>query len=235
MDSSARFDNQLRVTGFDKEHQQMLQEASVLVVGSGGLGCPVLRQLTVLGIGEMTLVDDDKVSVSNLNRQTLFTPDDAGEYKVSVAKERLLQLSPGLSIKVLIDRLNSKNVGELVKGKNVVVDCTDNLATRYVLDKACAIRNIPLVFGGVRMMEGQFGVFNYGNGRSFSDIFPMDGHLEALEDCNTLGTFGFACELIASYQVAEVMKIITGLGEVSYGCITTIDLLDNVSFKAKKN
>lgn len=235
MDLSERYTNQLRVKGFETEHHIRLQEAKVLVVGAGGLGCPVLRQLAVLGIGNITVIDDDKISLSNLNRQTLFLPREVGKFKVEVAREKLLDLNPDTSVHIHINRLTSKNVQELTKEINVVIDCTDNLATRYILDRVCQKNQVPLIFGGVRMMEGQFGVFNYQQSASFADVFSPDGYLESLEDCNSLGTFGFVCELIASYQVAEVMKIVTGIGQVNSGVITTIDLSENLIFKAKKN
>ena len=234
MDLPERYANQLRVSGFGIEHMHKLQKAKVLVVGAGGLGCPVLRQLVVLGVKTLVVIDDDKISESNLNRQTLFFPADVGRLKVEIAEERLRQLNPEAHISPVIDRLNSRNVTLHTQGVDLVIDCTDNLATRYTLDKACVGLGLPLVFGGVRMLEGQFGVFNFDGGPSFSNVFPTHGHLEALEDCSTLGTFGFACELIASYQVAEAMKIITGLGKVNSGVITTIDLFENIVLKAKK-
>lgn len=235
MSAHNRYNNQLRVNNFSEEDQKRLQDSEVLVVGAGGLGCPLLLQLAALGVGHITLVDDDVVNESNLNRQTLFTPKDVGQKKVAVAAQKILEFNPLIEVLALEDRLTSKNASALIDGKKVVIDCTDNIPARYVMDKVCKEQGIPMVFGGVRMLEGQFGVFNYRGGPSFNDLFPAGNRLEQLEDCNTLGTFGFACQLVAGYQANEAFKVLLNREYVQSGRIWTIDLETGSIFKVGNN
>lgn len=235
MSSHLRYSNQLRVGGFSEEHQDILLGSHVLVVGAGGLGCPVLLQLAALGVGSISVVDDDVIAVHNLNRQTLFTPADVGAQKVQVAAQRIRVFNPLIKINAMPHRLTSKNAAELIYGKQLVLDCTDNIPARYAIDKACEELGVPMIFGGVRMLEGQFGVFNYKKGASFADVFPREQNLGQLEDCSTLGTFGFACQLIASYQVNEAFKVLLGKEHVESGCITSIDLETGTTFRVAHN
>ncbi|MBI1185171.1 hypothetical protein GC194_12925 [bacterium] len=225
-----RYANQLKVNGFEPLMQEKIEKSKVLVVGAGGLGCHVLVQLCALGLGNIVLADHDKVELQNLNRQTLYLPAHVGLPKAPTAAAVLQTFNPNVHIHAVQEMLNSKNVEELATGCDLVLDCTDNLATRYTLDAYCSRTATPLIFGGVRMYEGQFGVFNYRGGTSFKQMFPTENHFEQIEDCNTLGTFGFACQLIGAYQVNEAFKIVTGLGHVLAGKVTTIDLQTNSHF-----
>ncbi|MBI3141259.1 MAG: HesA/MoeB/ThiF family protein [Bacteroidetes bacterium] len=224
METPLRYANQLKVTGFTHHHQRIIQHARVLVVGAGGLGCPVLLQLSALGLGHITLYDHDHIETHNLNRQTLYSEQHLGQPKAITAAGILRGFNPDVEIVPVVEMLGTKQIASLDAKWQVVVDCTDNIATRHLLDHFCQTHGIPLVFGGVRMLEGQFGVFNYRGGPSFSKAFPAHGRFERIEDCNLLGTFAFACHMVASYQVNEVFKIITGLGRVMSGKVTTINL-----------
>jgi len=222
-----RYINQLKVDGFSVNDLKKLQSARVLVVGAGGLGCPVSLQLVAMGIGTITLIDDDLVEVHNLNRQTLFTPNQVGIAKVEAALSALKGFNPDCNIMTIEDRLSSRNAKSIIDSHDLVIDCTDNIPARYTIDKYCNTLGIPMIFGGVRMLEGQFGVFNYQKGISFTDVYPPSSNLEQLEDCESLGTFGFACALIASHQVNEAYKILLEKPGVQDGKIVTIDLQRN--------
>ena len=228
-----RYSNQLKVAPFDPIKQTKLLNSTVLVIGAGGLGCPVLQQLALLGVGKIILLDADHIEESNLNRQSLFGLNDIGKSKAQVAKRQVEALNEDCSVEAHCEFLTSKNAEKFCLSANVIVDCTDNLATRYTLDRQSQRLGIPLVFGGVRKWEGQVGVFNYLRGKSFEDIFPKEAHLESLEDCELLGTFGFVCQMVASYQCAEVLKILSGIGTVLSGQILTIDLMNNRSLLRK--
>jgi len=219
-----RYNNQLRVQNFDENDQLVLAKSRVLVIGAGGLGCPVLLQLAALGVGYLTLVDDDTIETHNLNRQTLYTPADTGKHKATIAAKRIQEFNPGVTIHPVVDRLTSKNAEQYISGHDLVLDCTDNIPGRYVMDKVCKEHQVPMIFGGVRMLEGQYGVFNYKKSASFSDVFPKSQHFEQIEDCSTLGTFVFACHLIASYQVNEAFKILLNREHVQAGKVVSINL-----------
>lgn len=222
-----RYSNQQKITGFRPEHQDKLEQAKVLVVGAGGLGCPLLTNLVQMGIGHITILDDDVVSESNLNRQWLYTTGDIGKLKVELAKERLLRLNPTINVNGKEDRLTSKNAEAYVQGFDIVVDCTDNLAARYALDEACHQFSLPLVFGGIRMAEGQVGIFNGVSRVRFSDVFKPTKEAFQQEDCNTLGTLGFVCNMVGSYQASEVFKLITRLGEPLMAKVVHLDAFGN--------
>lgn len=222
-----RYSNQQKITGFTPEHQKKLDKAKVLVVGAGGLGCPLLTNLVQMGIGETTVLDDDVVNESNLNRQWLYTPDDIGKSKVVCAQNKLSSLNPNIRIAGIQERLTSKNAAAFVQGFDVVVDCTDNLAARYALDEVCHQFKLPLVFGGIRMTEGQVGIFNGVSGVRFSDVFKPSKEAFQQEDCNALGTLGFICNMIGSFQASEVFKLITGLGEPLMAKVVHLDAFGN--------
>lgn len=211
--------------GFDQSHQERLRKARVLVVGAGGLGCPLLTFLVQAGVGNITLLDDDVVNLSNLNRQWLFTENDVGEAKVDVATQQLLKLWPQVNIQPVKERIQSQNADYWLTDQNLVIDCTDNLAARYTLDRFCHKLQIPLIFGGVRKFEGQVGLFCGSSGKQFSDVFPQTTEVFAQEDCNLLGTMGFVVGAIAAQQAALAVKVLCQLGDLPFGKLWHIDLI----------
>src|SRR5690606_1516859 len=139
----------------------------VLVVGVGGLGCPVALYLVSMGIGKITLVDGDKVDLSNLNRQILFSPKDIGKSKVEVAKRKLSLLNPEVKIKAVKERVNEANIIRIMGGCDIVVDGSDNFETKYLINDACVIANKPLVFGSIYQFQGQLSVLNFNGGPTY--------------------------------------------------------------------
>ncbi len=221
--TSERYDRQLGLAGFGSEAQARLASSSVLVVGAGGLGTTVLTYLNAMGIGCLGVVEHDTVATSNLHRQVLYTPADVGEPKLALALARLRMQNPATELRGHPRRLDRGNALELVAGYDLVVDCTDNLPTRYLVNDACVIAGRPLVYGAVQGWEGQVSVFNHRGGPTYRCLFPFDPVNRAIPDCAAGGVLGVLPALIGSYQALEVTKVLTGTGETLTGKLLLVD------------
>lgn len=212
-----RYNRHLILKEFGSEGQLKLKNASVLVVGAGGLGCPALLYLTAVGVGKLGIVDNDTVQESNLQRQILFTVMDIGKNKAETATKRLRDLNPLITIKSFAERITSKNAFDLIRNYDLVVDGSDNFPTRYLLNDACVLLNKPLVYGSVLEYEGQVSVFNLFQHNQYSsnyrDLFPVPPDPGAVPDCEQAGVLGVLPGIIGSLQASETIKIITGKGE----------------------
>jgi sulfur-carrier protein adenylyltransferase/sulfurtransferase len=219
------------------EGQEKLKASKVLVIGSGGLGSPVLLYLAAAGVGTIGIIDDDVVSESNLQRQILFNTQDIGASKAKKAEERLMELNPFIKVISYPHRLNNKNALEILKDYDIVVDGSDNFSTRYLSNDASVILNKPLVFGSIFKFEGQVTVFNYKNGPTYRCLFPEPPNAGEVPNCSQIGVLGVLPGIIGSLQANEVIKIITGIGEVLSGKLFVIDLLSMKSqtYKFSKN
>ena len=193
------------------EGQEKLAKAKVFVVGAGGLGSPVLLYLAAAGIGTIGIIDDDRVDISNLQRQVLHRTEDVGRLKVESAKEQLLALDPNLTIIDHKERLNPGNALELFTGWDIVVDGTDNIPTRYLIDDACHLLSIPWVYGSIHRFEGQVSFFSTKNDRRYRDLFPEAPPASALQNCAEAGVFGILPGVVGSIQATEVIKHIVGM------------------------
>lgn len=207
------------------EGQLKLKRAKVLVIGAGGLGCPILQYLSAAGIGTIGIVDDDVVDQSNLQRQILFTHQDVGRSKAEVAVQRLQALNPHVNFNAYVDRISKENVLELVKEYDIVVDGTDNFPTRYLISDAAVIQNKPVVFGSIFKFDGQVSVFNYQNGPTYRCLFPKPPQPDAVPNCSEIGVLGVLPGIIGSLQANEVLKMVLGLGDVLAGKLLTFDAL----------
>lgn len=200
------------------EGQLQLQHAKVLVVGAGGLGCPILQYLTAAGVGTMGIVDGDVVAKSNLPRQILFAESNVGKMKVEVAKEKLVEMNPSISVMTYPFYLDNINAFNVLHDWEVIVDATDDFATRYLLNDACVILKKPLVYGAIFGEEGQVAVFNLKINNSFSscyrDVFPLPPAQKEVPTCEELGVIGVLPGSIGMLQANEVIKIITGAENV---------------------
>ncbi len=208
-----RFARHLSLAEIGEAGQLKLKNARVLVIGAGGLGSPLLIYLAAAGIGSISILDDDLVSVSNLQRQVLYSTAQVGMRKVEVAAQRLHELYPEVRVLAYNTRLNRENAEELIADCDVVADCSDNYATRTLIGNVSARLQKPLAYASVLNYEGQVTVFNYNNGPSFSELYPSlpkDG-LYKTED---IGLVGVLPGIAGSLQANEVLKIITGYGEV---------------------
>ncbi|WP_162418899.1 molybdopterin-synthase adenylyltransferase MoeB [Cyclobacterium roseum] len=220
--------------GFGPEAQEKLKKSRVLVVGSGGLGSPLLLYLAAAGVGQIGIIDFDRVAPSNLHRQVLFDGSQIGEAKVLAAKKRLEGINPYIQVKTYEQRLTSDNALEIISGYDVVADGTDNFPTRYLVNDACVLAGKPNVYGSVYQFEGQVAVFNYrdkeGNtGPNYRDLYPSPPPAGLVPNCAESGVLGVLPGIIGSMQALEVIKIITGVGEVSSGKIVLFDALTLVS------
>lgn len=207
------------------EGQQKLRDARVLVIGAGGLGCPALTYLAAAGVGTLGIIDFDRVEISNLHRQILFTVADVGRPKAEVAAERLRLLNPYIQITTYLEGLSRENALEIVAGYDLVVDGSDNFPTRYLVNDACLLIDKPLVFGSIYKFEGQVSVFNYQNGPTYRCLYPTPPGEGEVPNCAEIGVLGVLPGIIGSLQAVEAIKIITGLGEVLSGKILLYDAL----------
>ena len=225
-DEIARYSRQIRLAEIGKEGQVKLKASSVIVVGAGALGCPVLQYLTAAGVGTIGIVDNDWIDESNLNRQVLYSHKDLGKPKPLVARDRLKILNPEVTFNIHFIRLDKKCALKIISQYDVVVDCTDNFASRYLINDACVILNKPLVYGAIHKFSGQVMVLNYQNGPTLRCLFPKPPHSLEVPSCEEFGVIGSVPGLIGSLQATEVFKIIIGLDGILSGKIFMIDTLN---------
>lgn len=211
------------------EGQEKLKAAKVLVIGAGGLGCPVLQYLTAVGVGNIGLIDFDVVDESNLQRQILFSVEDVGKLKVEVAKERLNQQNPFVNFESYSEKLTTKNALSIFQKYDIIVDGTDNFSTRYLVNDACVITSKPLVYGAIYKFEGQVAVFNYQGGPSYRCLFPEPPKAGSVPSCSDVGVIGVLPGLIGIQQANEVIKIILQIGTPLSGKFQTYNALNNKS------
>lgn len=207
--------------------QQKLAEASVLIVGVGGLGCPVLQNLAAAGVGKIGIVDGDIVEETNLHRQYLYTPNDCGKSKVAVAKNAISKQNSNVEVIPYNDYFTKHNCLDISADYQIIVDCTDNIATRYLIDDVSLDKGIPMVYASIHKFEGQLSVFNYKNGPTYRCFFPENERLEAIPNCNDSGVLGVLPNVLGTMQANEVLKIILGIGEVLSGELLLYNSLDN--------
>ncbi len=207
-----RYIRQVSLSGFGADAQSKLAEAGVLVVGLGGLGIPVLQYLNAMGIGKLGIVEQDIVELSNLHRQPLYSEQDLGRPKLAVALEKLKAQNSGTEFKAYNTFLAKDNALSILEAYDLVIDASDNFATRYLINDACVILKKPFVSGALHGFEGQVSVFNYKGGPTYRCLFPdMPGEGET-PDCNTHGVVGVLPGIIGSLQALEAVKVLTGIG-----------------------
>jgi sulfur-carrier protein adenylyltransferase/sulfurtransferase len=238
----ARYDRHIIIPDFGFEAQKKLKAASVLVIGSGGLGSPALLYLAAAGVGTIGIIDFDVVDDSNLQRQVLFGVDEIGNPKVEAAKKRLLLLNPFIDIKVYNEQLTSANALDIIRDYDVVADGTDNFPTRYLVNDACVLLGKPNIYASIFQFEGQVSVFNYVNkqgelGPNYRDLYPTPPPPGLVPSCAEGGVLGVLPGIIGSLQALEVIKVITGVGETLSGRFFIFDALnfESRTFKIKRN
>ena len=226
----ARYNRHIIIPEFGIEAQKKLKAAKVLVIGSGGLGSPLLLYLAAAGVGTLGIVDLDVVDDSNLQRQVLFGVQDIGTPKVEAAKIRLKQLNPHIKIKTYNTQFTSKNSLEIIRDYDVVADGTDNFPTRYLVNDASVLAGIPNVYASIFQFEGQVSVFNYTDkngtkGPNYRDLYPTPPEPGLIPNCAEGGVLGVLPGIIGSLQANEVIKVITGVGEPLSGRFFVFDAL----------
>ncbi len=227
-----RYQRQIILKAFGITAQQALLNAKVLVVGAGGLGCPVLQYLTAAGVGKIGIADGDIVSVTNLHRQVLFDESDIDKYKVAIAINKLKLMNASIDIETYPFYLDTNNCLEIISGYDVVVDCTDNFSSRYMINDACVLKQKPLVFAAVSGFEGQVAVFNFTNvdnnvSGNYRDLFPTQPKDGEVLNCAEAGVLGVLPGIIGSMQASETIKIITGIGNPLINQLLIFNALNN--------
>ena len=230
--SYERYQRQIILKQFGEAGQQKLQQAKVLVVGAGGLGCPALQYLVAAGVGNIGIVDGDVVSLSNLHRQPLYTTFDIGFSKAEKAKHSLSKLNPEIFITAYNQRLTPQNALTILSAYDIILDATDNFASRYLINDACVMLNKILVFGAVSQFEGQVAVFNCigKNGTApvnYRDLFPTPPKDDEVLNCAEAGVLGVLPGIIGTMQANETIKLITGLGKPLINSLLTYNALHN--------
>lgn len=206
--------------------QARLKRASVLVVGAGGLGAPVLMYLAAAGVGRITVVDDDRVSVSNLQRQVIHSQDRLGMAKVDSARIALAGINPFVIVTAIEERLTAANAGQLVAGQDLVIDATDNLPARHLLNAACVAARVPLLSGAISQWEGQVTLYDPArNAPCLACLFPVIPAEGLAPDCASAGVMGALPGIIGSMMAAEAIKLITGAGRSLRGRLLMQDVL----------
>jgi len=226
-----RYEKQIILKGFGMPAQQLLQDSKVLIVGAGGLGTPCAQYLNGAGVGTIGLIDDDHISLSNLPRQTLYDEAEIGLLKVNVLSEKLAKQNPATSLICYNEFLTATNALNIIKEYDVVVDASDNFATRYLVNDSCVLLNKPFIYGAVHEFEGQVSVLNFKSGPTYRCLFPGDAAADIIPNCNDNGIIGALPALIGTYQAIETIKIITGVGQPLSGHLLIIDTLTQSHFK----
>ena len=205
--------------------QLRIKQAKVLVVGAGGLGCPVLQYLTGAGIGRIGVIDNDVVDQSNLQRQILYTHQDINKNKALTATNRLQEVNPHIRFDAHQTRLTKDNALDLFNAYDLIVDGTDNFSTRYLINDAAVIAKKPVVFGSIYKFEGQISVFNYNDGPTYRCLFPTPPRPNEIPNCSEAGVLGVLPGMIGVLQANEVLKIVCGIGEVLSGKLLAYNML----------
>lgn len=226
----ARTARQMNLPGFGPEQQARLHAAHVLVIGAGGLGCPVMQALAATGVGEITVVDDDVVSLSNIHRQILFGAPDVGRKKVEVAAERLRELQPGITVHAVDARLTEENILASLEGVDALIDGSDTFTTKFLAADAAEISGTPLVWGSVLRYRGDVALWWSGpgapaDGAGMRDLYPAQPDPDSVPDCATAGVLGVTTSVVGSLMATEAVKFIAGVGEAEVGRLHMYDAL----------
>jgi adenylyltransferase/sulfurtransferase len=229
-----RYQRQITLQGFGIIAQEKLSKAKVMVIGAGGLGCPVLQYLVAAGVGQIGIVDHDIVTLSNLNRQVLFGQEDVGKYKVGIAVEKMQALNHLVTVTPFQQSCDQSFAMAHFPNYDIIIDATDNFGSRYLINDACVLLNKPLVFGAVSQFEGQVAVFNVSkNGISvnYRDIFPTPPKNNEVMNCAEGGVLGILPGMIGVMQATETIKYIADIGELMANQLLTYNALTQEQYK----
>lgn len=225
-----RYSRHLLLSEIGKQGQEKLKNSRVLVIGAGGLGCPVLMYLTAAGVGKIGVIDFDKVDESNLQRQVLFDVNDIGKPKSEVAKEKLSRQNPLIKIESVNDKLTVKNALDIFFNYDIIMDGTDNFSTRYLVNDACVLLDKILVSGSIFKFQGQISVFNHKDetgkyGPTYRCLFPSPPSAGSVPSCSEIGVMGVLSGIIGTLMANETIKIITHIGKILSGKVLLFDAL----------
>lgn len=208
------------MSGFGADAQDALAATAIAIVGVGGLGCPAAQYLAAAGVGSLTLIDDDHVSITNLHRQILYGPQDVGRVKVDAAAESLARLAPDCTVRAVRTRVTSANAQEVLGGHAVIVDATDTMPVRRVIEQAAHARQVPVAWGAVQGWHGQVTVFDAEH--RLDDVFPGPDPLD-LDACDGGAVFGPVCGVVGTAMAAEAARLAAGTGSSLAGSLAIVD------------
>ena len=220
-----RYQRHLTLPQFGEKAQLKLKKSSILVIGAGGLGCPALQYLAAAGVGKLGVVDFDRVDVSNLQRQILFTEDDVGKPKAEVAAEKLRGMNSRIEVEAMNVRFSVDNALEILNRYDVIVDGSDNFPTRYLVNDACVLAGKPLIYGAIHTFQGQVSVLNFQGGPTYRCLFAQPPEPGDAPNCAEIGVLGVLPGIIGSAQACEAIKVVTGIGEPLSGKLLIWDAL----------
>lgn len=222
---AARFARHLPLPGIGAEGQRRIAHARVLVIGAGGLGSPILQYLAAAGVGHLTIIDDDRVERTNLQRQVLHGDADVGIPKAESARAAIAAQDAQVQVTALVERLTPANALALFQAHDLVLDGADNFATRYLVNDAAELTGTPVVWGSILQFAGQVSVFWPGQGPMLRDLYPDIPDEDSIADCATGGVFGALCGVIGSAMAVEALKLICGVGDPLVGRLARHDAL----------
>ncbi|MES2575656.1 MAG: HesA/MoeB/ThiF family protein [Bacteroidota bacterium] len=206
-----RYNRQMMLPEIGDSGQGKLKKAKVLVIGAGGLGCPILQYIATAGVGTIGIIDFDKIEIHNLHRQILYTENQIGQAKATTAKSALEILNPLISITSFEEKLTIENATEIIQNFDIVVDGSDNFATRYLVNDTCVTLEKSLVYGSILKYEGQLAVFNHKGSKNLRDLFPEPPNSENVPNCNLNGVMGTLPGIIGTMMAHETLKLIMDL------------------------
>lgn len=221
-----RYSRHILLPEVGEKGQQQLLKAKVLLVGAGGLGCPTALYLAAAGVGRLGLIDADVVDRSNLQRQVLFGESDVGRPKVEAARDRLLDLNPGIRVDTYHELLTSHNIMDIIAGYDIIVNGCDNFPTRYLVNDAAVLTGKPVVDGSIFRFEGQATVYRPGDGPCYRCLYPEPPPPGEVPSCAEGGVLGVLPGIIGVVQATEVVKLILGVGEPLVGRMLVYDAMD---------
>lgn len=220
-----RYNRQMMLPEIGDLGQEKIKKAKVLVIGAGGLGCPILQYLATAGIGTIGIVDFDKIELHNLHRQILYTENQVGQAKASTAKSVLETLNPLITIIAFEEKLTAENALQIIRNFDVIVDGSDNFATRYLVNDTCVTLGKSLIYGSILKFEGQLAVFNHNGTKNLRDLFPEPPNPKDVLNCNLNGVVGTLPGIIGTMMAHETLKLILDLPTLENELVlfTTLD------------
>ncbi|MBA2445511.1 MAG: molybdopterin-synthase adenylyltransferase MoeB, partial [Nocardioidaceae bacterium] len=233
IDEVRRYSRHLIIPDVGMTGQKRLKNAKVLVIGAGGLGSPALLYLAAAGVGTLGIVEFDEVDESNLQRQIIHGQSDIGRSKAESARDSVHEINPLITVNLHTERLDSDNALDLFRPYDLILDGTDNFATRYLVNDACVLLGKPYVWGSIYRFEGQVSVFWNEHGPNYRDLYPEPPPPGMVPSCAEGGVLGVLCASIGSVMVTEAIKLITGIGEPLIGRLMVYDALE-MSYKTLK-
>ncbi len=206
-----RYNRQMLLPEIGEAGQLLLKNAKVLVIGAGGLGCPILQYLATAGVGTLGIVDFDTVEIHNLHRQILYKEADIDQPKAVVASTVIRQLNPEINCVVFDEKLTTANASSILQDFDVIVDGCDNFTTRYLVNDTCVAFGKPLIYGSILKFEGQLAVFNHHGSKQLRDLFPEPPDPKEVPNCSLNGVMGTLPGIIGTMMAHETLKLIIGL------------------------